>query len=229
VKPHFEDRFQSREDFRAWLGRLREHEHAAARDFTEDFGPRIRAVVRRILDRRVRSVEDWEDVEQNVFRDFFRDSLARYDFQRPGELQAFVECLAQRKAVRANRRWVLCRKRHPDQPLAALGGRDGEPASHEAGPLETVAASDELQHLSEQADELGRAVLWMCADGFSGPEIAHRLGVHERTVRKKRDSLYEVWRGAGAWADGPEGIRQTIRRPSMPLRHGPTRRGKMTG
>jgi RNA polymerase sigma factor (sigma-70 family) len=60
-----------------------------------------------------------------------------------------------------------------------------------------------LAALDAHADERGRKVIRMRVEGFSNVEIAQRIGVTDRTVRRDIESLGEWARDAGGFLAGP--------------------------
>jgi serine/threonine protein kinase len=164
----------------------------AGRTIWDQFAPRLRALVRRHLDNRIRRREDENDILQSVFSSFF---LGQFEgLTRPSsraELWKVLVRITMCKVVNtAHRHKAARRDVRRERPAAR------EPASQSSSPLpqwmlehvdrsqpspeEKAIVLEELKHILQGlSPELRQIVVWKL-EGFTNAEIAASIG---RTVR----------------------------------------------
>jgi RNA polymerase sigma-70 factor, ECF subfamily len=162
----------------------------AARVIWDHFEARLRSLVRRHLDNRIRRREDEQDILQSMYASFCHGQLEGKDTPRSRqELWKLLVRITLCKVINtANRHLAACRDVRRECPAAAR--RDDSSffplwmLDHvdrmQAGPDERLVAIEELERLLQALDEeLRQLVLWKL-DGYTNAEISVMLG---RTVR----------------------------------------------
>jgi DNA-directed RNA polymerase specialized sigma24 family protein len=162
----------------------------AARVIWDHFEARLRSLVRRHLDNRIRCREDEQDILQSMYASFCHGQLVGRP--SPGSRQELWKLLVRITLCKvvntANRHLAARRDVRRERPPA--GRRDD--SSHfpgwmldhvdrmEAGPDDKFVAMEEFERLLQSLPEdLRRIVIWKL-DGYTNAEIADMLG---RTVR----------------------------------------------
>jgi RNA polymerase sigma factor (sigma-70 family) len=139
---------------------------------------------------------DSGDIVQVAWMRFFEDFLPARHFDTSAHLLAFVCGLAYREGQEAHRHYLDCDKRDArrEQSLGDVLGRGAEPAGPGADPSLVAMARDEWEALLSRLPADERAVLELLREGYDCGEVAQRLGVCDRTVRR---SLERARRKAG--------------------------------
>lgn len=163
---------------------------SAVKILLSQYGDHLCRAVRRRLSRRLRPKFDTVDFVQAVWASFFhdRDQLAR--FEDPHQLVAFLTQVANNKVVDECRHRQTqkadvgreCSLSNDADPPLDVPGRDPTPSQvaigHEA--WEQMLADVPAKH---------RQILELRARGETQDEIAGRLGVNEKTVRRVLSKL----------------------------------------
>ncbi|MDA1014625.1 MAG: sigma-70 family RNA polymerase sigma factor [Planctomycetota bacterium] len=177
------------DEFTGLLKRVGQGVEEAERELLQRCGPLILRIVRRRLNRELRSQFDSDDFVQSVWQAFFehRSAVMRFDGQE--SLVAFLARIASNKIIDACRRRLRksaeyanreCSLENPNLDSHVLATSDPTPS-------EVVMAAERLDNLVENAGE--RQMLRLRATGKRFGEIAAELGVSERTVRRVFDKL----------------------------------------
>jgi RNA polymerase sigma factor (sigma-70 family) len=162
--------------FRRLLRQAQAGSDPAARELIDRFGPFILRVIRNRLDPRLRNVFDSADFSQAVWASFFAVPPQKYDFQEPEELVRFLEEVARNKIVEQVRRRLGTRREIPLEDSQKVIAPTAT-ASQEA------IARELWQHaLAKQPHH--QEILNCFRGGLSRKEIAKRMGISERTVRR---------------------------------------------
>ncbi len=158
----------------------------AAAELLERYGPHVQRVVRKRLNRRLRSRFDSLDFVQDVWASFFAGPPGNRHFENPEKLIAFLVTVARNKVVEAVRRGLMTR--HNLNRERSLEGSAAERAEAVAAPTPTpsqvVAAEERLDGLVDKASDQHEDMLYLLKDGNTLEEVASRLGVSERTLRR---------------------------------------------
>ncbi|MCA9113665.1 MAG: sigma-70 family RNA polymerase sigma factor [Planctomycetaceae bacterium] len=156
-----------------------------ARELFARYGRRLAALAEKHLNQRLARRVDGEDVVQSVFRTFFRRS-ARGDFRIDDSVDLW-NLLVQ---ITLNKTRSEARK-HTAERRDVRAEIPGEPDSHlaeqlnrEPGPLEAAAFIDQIESLLEGLPEIYSDILTLRLEGYSQEEIAGRLNITQRTVRR---------------------------------------------
>jgi RNA polymerase sigma-70 factor (ECF subfamily) len=176
------------QEFQALLQRLREGDPAAAQALLDRYGPLVLSVVRRMLHRKMRSKYDSQDFVQDVWASFFTRPAGEQPEPQPAAFAAFLARMARNKVIDAYRKGArrprpgaARRERSLDGSAAFV--RDEKTAASPTASQEAVAR-DELERLKRGHPEHCQRILSLLALGHTNLEIADRLGVNEKTVRR---------------------------------------------
>jgi RNA polymerase sigma factor (sigma-70 family) len=177
---------ESRE-FAALMQRVCAGSQSAARELVERYGTHILRIVRRNLNRKLRTKFDSADFVQAVWASFFALPLDRYNFDQSEALVGFLFHLARNKVVEAVRQRLQTQKYNVnrERPLD-----DGETLSADAipgrdlSPDEIAIAREEWERLLSGQPEHYRQILTGLRDGESQQSIAEQMGLTTRTVRR---------------------------------------------
>jgi RNA polymerase sigma-70 factor (ECF subfamily) len=185
-------------ELHALLDRIRNGDEGAARELLERHEAQVRLVVRRQLPKILRARFDSLDFVQSVWASFFRRIQAGPErFEEPRCLVAFLAQAAKNKVIDQHRR-AASRKCDVRREEPMWAGAFREVAADQDTPSELAQAEEALDRLCDLLPAGRREILRLKADGLSTREIADRLGLGERTVRR---ALMELRRRAGAGSD----------------------------
>lgn len=176
------------------IAQIREGSEAAAWQFIEHYGPHIRRVVQRHLDRRLRGKFDSIDFVQAVWASFFRDPSLIRGFNSPGQIVEYLATSARHKVFDEARRRLGSRKHNIKRELPLDDSAiDSDPR------IATGPTPDEVAMAREAWDELvsmqtsrHQQIVRLRFLGASFPEIAEKLEINERTARKVIDRLLRL-------------------------------------
>lgn len=165
----------------------------AARRLHDRYSGPVRRVVRRLLHERLRQQYDSVDFVQSVWASFFalpRDG----DFTTPHALVAFLSDVAYKKVAEKTRqrlgtlRYDLNREVPLDE---ADTDASGEPLleANTPTPSQHAQADERWLRLLEGLPPGYQLALQMLRDGHSHAEIADRLGVDRKSIRRLLDRL----------------------------------------
>lgn len=185
------------EDFCVLMQRLKTGSEDAARQLFDRYGHHVRRVIRRKLDRHVRTTCDSEDFTQAVWASFFADPVQKHSFDAPEELTAFLATMARHKVIQAYRKRVNTQKRDAkrERPLPDAMSEDGGDAdgglaaARQPTPSQEASAHEQFDRLLQQVPPQYHKVLAMLKLGYTHREIAEELKLNERTVRRVVDRL----------------------------------------
>jgi len=183
-----------------WIENLKEGDEAAAQSLWERYFQRLAGLARQRLGEGQRRVQDEQDVALSVFKSLC-ERAERGDLtgvESRDELWRLLATITVRKAAGQVR----------DATRQKRGGGlvRGDSACEEGG-LDAVASTeptpDFLYQLAEEHhrllealgdDTLRKIVLWKM-EGWTGDEIAGKLGITRRSVERKLERIRELWKG----------------------------------
>jgi RNA polymerase sigma-70 factor (ECF subfamily) len=174
--------------FQEMLERLNSGCPEASRELLERYGPHIQRVIRRRLDRRLRSKFDTIDFVQSVWASFFAHQGTRKPFDSPEAFIAYLAAMAKNKVVDAYRQRLQTKQYNVRRERSISNESTGFAAEHlrspGATPSQYLIADEEWERLLSSQPPAGRRILLMLRQGQSHGEIASEVGVHERTIRR---------------------------------------------
>ncbi len=160
---------------------LRHGDDQAAVALLSEFGPRVLSAVRRRLGRQLRTKFDSDDFVQAVWASFFAHDGGLTRFESADALVAFLVGVASNK-VAAEGRALKTAKRDPDRETRTVS--DESDTSSENTPSQFAVANELWSAMLSRLSPGQRAMVELRLAGHTHVEIAERLGVTERTVRR---------------------------------------------
>jgi RNA polymerase sigma factor (sigma-70 family) len=186
-------------ELRQFLARIRDGDEDAARELLRRYEAKVRLVVRRQLPRLLRSRFDSQDFVQSIWGSFFRRiTTSPTELDDTASLIGFLARAARNKVIDEYRRASGCKQDKRREESMWEGSEPRALADGSDTPIEVAEANEAFSRLRDLLPEDRRTVLDLKAEGLSTVEIAARLGLGERTVRRVIEDLR---RRAGI--DGP--------------------------
>jgi RNA polymerase sigma factor (sigma-70 family) len=184
------DGAQEEGELRRLLARIHDGDEDAARELLRRYEAKVRLVVRRQLPRLLRSRFDSQDFVQSIWGSFFRRIKASpTELAGTENLIGFLARAARNKVIDEYRR-ASSRKQDMRREESIWAGNElRELADGSDTPVEVAEASEAFDRLRELVPESRRTVLNLKAEGLTTVEIAARLGLGERTVRRVLEDL----------------------------------------
>jgi RNA polymerase sigma-70 factor (ECF subfamily) len=184
-----------RGELQAFLARIKAGDEDAARELLSRYEAQVRLVVRRQLPRLLRARFDSLDFLQSVWGSFFRRMGAGpSEFEDPKNLVAFLARAARNKVIDEYRRASSLRGDVRLEESLSAGAYAFDLRDESDTPSEVAQARETLDRLRDLLPEERRNILDLKAEGFTNHEIAGRLGISERTVRR---ALHDLRRRTG--------------------------------
>jgi RNA polymerase sigma-70 factor (ECF subfamily) len=178
--------------FEAAFARACQGSEEDLRQLLHDYGAYIQRVVRSRLDMRLRPKFDSLDFVQMVWASFFAEPGALLRFNNPKQLLKYLAIMARHKVVDEERRRLSDNNRYRATGEQFLGERDSEVAERRSdSPSQCAIARERLQLLESTNCQQEREIMRLRMKGLSYIEIASKLNINERTVRKIVDRLLE--------------------------------------
>jgi RNA polymerase sigma-70 factor (ECF subfamily) len=192
--------------FACLLERARGGDASALRSLLEEFEEDVRTIVRVRLPRLLRSKFDSLDFVQSVWATVFvaRDAQT-VAFADPEHFRNYLAGIARNKVLAEYRRRTRTRKYDltREEPLYLKRGDRLEPRpilAPDPTPSAEAQATERLERLLAGRSPVEAQVVELRRGGLTHREIASRLGVHERSVRRIIEVLE---RRAASQGSGP--------------------------
>ncbi len=174
-------------DDRMILSMFRAGNEQAARELYERYVDRLLALARKRISQRMASRVDPEDIVQSVFRTFFgRVKKGQFRIADQDDLCKLLVRITVHKTLRQ----VAFHKAAKRDP-SLEAGQDGYSAEgiqrvldDEPGHEDAVAFLDQLEHFLAQLRPEERQILEMRMQGYSNDEIAKKLNIYDRKIRR---------------------------------------------
>ena len=174
-----------RED--ALLKLWRAGDEDAARQLFDRYVAQLVALARRRISQRIASRVDAEDIVQSVFRTFFqRARQGEFQIDDPDDLCKLLVKITVHKTLRQ----IAFHKRAKRDAAKEAGQGDGESdhlmavLASEPTPEETTTLLDQMEHFLSKLRPEDRRIIEMRMEGYSNVEIANRLGITDRKIRR---------------------------------------------
>jgi RNA polymerase sigma factor (sigma-70 family) len=173
-------------EFERLIDGVREGSQEAAWDLLERIGPHVHRIVRRMLNRELRSKFDSMDFVQSVWASFFVNRRQIAGFTRPDQLIGFLVIMARNKVVSEHRRRILAvrhdvRREKPADEIPAVEETQVDP---EPSPSEFAIARECWHKIVDGQPELHRQIVLRRYMGDTHEEIAEMLGINRRTITR---------------------------------------------
>jgi RNA polymerase sigma factor (sigma-70 family) len=181
-------------DVRSLVELWRKGDQRAAEQLFTRYVDRLVPLARRRISQRLASRVDPEDVVQSVFRTFFGGlKEGRFDIQSQDDLCKLLMRITIHKTLR-HIAFHKAAKRDPSQET--IQSEEGQEQliqllGREPTPDDAVAFLDQLEHLLSRLGPQERQILEMRLQGYSNEDIAAKLGIYDRKIRR----LFERVRG----------------------------------
>lgn len=173
--------------FSELMRRVEAGDAAAQRALIEQYGNHILRVIRRRLHPRMRVQYDSQDFCQAVWASFFahRSEMAR--FKTDHELLAYLGRMGRNKVVDEVRRRLMSKKDNLNR-THSLNDSDAKldqslPGSSPT-PSQFAMAREQIERLISGQPAKYRRIVEMRAAGATFKDIAERIGINERNVRR---------------------------------------------
>ena len=180
------------DDWEAMIQGLRTGDEGSVRQFCQQYGAALERLAERNLAKRVLRRVGPDDVAQSACRTFLR--RARIGEFELGDTKSLwgILCAITLSKVREQMRFHLRGKRGLDRevhqsPDDSVGGKsaffNNRPTT-EATPADAAEFADQFSRLIESLDEEQRQLIDLKLQQCTNPDIAERMGLSERTVRR---------------------------------------------
>src|SRR3954467_2909024 len=180
--------------------RARAGDQDAWRELFETCYPKVIRVVRRKLDRPMRSLYDSTDFVSDVMKSLAAN-IDRLDFPSLGSLIAFLAQAAEQKVIdEYRRRHTLKRDITRERALVSPDGLDYRPmslASADPTASQVAQASEACERLLAGQAESERTVIELRRQGYTNVEIAEQTGWNIRKVQRFLKELHDTLRNEG--------------------------------
>jgi RNA polymerase sigma factor (sigma-70 family) len=188
----------------SWFELFRKGDEAAARELFDRYVNQVMKLARRHLSRPMAGRVDAEDIAQSVFRTFFQ--RARKGQFQIDEADDLCKLLA-RITVHKTLRQIAFHKRAKRDPHA----ESGEPQEMLLGrltsgptPEEAVQFVDQLENFLKKLQPSERQILELRMEGHNNLEIAAKLGISDRKIRRLMERIRGLAENLGMKASGAE-------------------------
>lgn len=177
----------SETDFRNLILRVSEGSEEAAWEIIDKYGDAIFRAVRRSLNSRMRQRFDSADFVQLVWKSFFHKCAKFERFSTPEEMAAFLVGMARNKVAMEARRCLIRptanmnRERYLDDSNENVGASLRSP---EPDPIDVAIAKERYDEFLRDKPEHYQEIINLSMVGYKQRDIALRVGVDERTVRR---------------------------------------------
>jgi len=180
------------DEFRSLLERLRSGSEDAVSELLEEYGAQVLRVIRRRLNQSLRSKFDSQDFSQAVWKSFFENRAEIASFKTPQDLAKFLQAIAAKKVLGEFRRFHGTEKHDLSREELSVDENDDRlPRSRQPTPSHVVANREEWERLNQNQPTQYRRLLKMRGEGVAYAEIAEKLQLDEKTVRRVIKRLTE--------------------------------------
>jgi RNA polymerase sigma factor (sigma-70 family) len=159
--------------------------------------PKVRRVVRRRLNRSMRSLYDSTDFANDAM-----ESLAanfdQLEFPSVNSLIAFLAQVAEQKVIDEYRRQhTLKRDMSRDRPMFGNDAGPAQLSSDDPSASQLAQANEVHERLLSRPDETEREIIELKQQGYSTNDIAERTGWNIRKVQRFLQNLHDSLTGSG--------------------------------
>ncbi len=178
--------------FESLMGQLRLGSQDAGWELVATYGPHIQTVVRRGLDKRLRSKFDSLDFVQAVWASFFRSPGRLDGIETPEQLIGLLAAFARNKMVdEFRRRYTLKYDVTREVPIEVAVADPESVFTHDPTPSQVAIAREMWERSLESLSPLHQKIVNLRFEGATFDEIAVELQVSKRTAQRVIDRLIE--------------------------------------
>ncbi len=174
-------------EFARLLREIHSGSQEAARAFVAKYGEHIQRVIRHKLEKRLRPKFDSCDFVQEVFLTFFTAPPPAEAFASPEAFMKYLAVMAQNKVGEANRQRLIFQE-HNLNVEKSLEGSARFAAARQPGPDPTASAvfqaKENWEQIVQSEPSTHQPILELLRQGYTQHEIADKLGLSDRTVRR---------------------------------------------
>jgi RNA polymerase sigma factor (sigma-70 family) len=159
----------------------------------EECYPKVRRVVRRRLDRSMRSLYDSTDFASDALENLAAN-LQQLEFPSGNSLIRFLADVAEKKVIDEYRRQhTLKRDVTRERPMFATGpdGVSVQLPSDSPTASQFAQANEVYDRLLNRKDETEKAIIGLRKQGYSNSDIAERTGWNIRRVQRFLEDLHD--------------------------------------
>jgi RNA polymerase sigma-70 factor (ECF subfamily) len=176
------------QEFHALIARVCAGAPDSARELVEKYGSYLLRVIRRRLHKKLRSKFDSQDFVQDVWASFFATVPEAEAFRTPEHLIAYLERLARNRLTDVIRQRMIKARYNVNREQQSLNdsraGRLAPPAARVPTPSTIAMSREEWDRLLAAQPLVYRHILLLRRDGQTLAQIAKKLRISERTVRR---------------------------------------------
>ncbi|WP_425616811.1 RNA polymerase sigma factor [Anatilimnocola sp. NA78] len=184
----FENRSVSEtaKEFAALLQKVQAGSQEAAWQIVQLYGADVHRIVRRTLNRRLRSKFDSMDFVQIVWASFFRTPHKLQDMQSPDQVLAYLVTVAKFKVISEVRRRLQSDKYNVNREAIQADQHQtlGTLVSNAPTASAIAIAKEKWQQILAGEPEQVKQIVELRMKGVTFTAIAAELKIHERTARK---------------------------------------------
>jgi RNA polymerase sigma factor (sigma-70 family) len=184
-------------EFKELLRQIGQGSEDAARQFLDEYGGYIIAVVRKRLHKKLRSKFDSQDFLQDVCVSFFRQPPPPEVFADTQALLKYLAKMARDKVFATSRKRLVRDRFNVNQENSLEGSACVEAhlkPGREPTPSRVALLQDQLERADQELSVPVRMTLRLARLGYTQEEIAGYLGVSLRQVARYMDILRERFR-----------------------------------
>ena len=174
------------DDFQRLLDRVRDGSDRAVQELLDHFGGYVLRAVRRHLNRKLRTRFDSEDFVQAVWASVFENREELAEFDAPENLTRFLIAVATRKVLYQIRGNLGFEKRNIDRERS-LQNTSFTQSLRDTGaatPSQIAIAREQWNRMVNGQPSHYRQIMELRREGGTLSEIAEKVGVNEKTVRR---------------------------------------------
>ena len=188
------------DDLARALEKAQEGDETAWETLFRECYPKVRRVVRRKLDRSMRSLYDSTDFASDVMKSLAAN-LNQLSFPTVEHLIAFLIHVAERKVIDEHRRrHTLKRDVSRERPMYGAEA-DAAPVQLESGEptaSQLAQANETEELLLDRQNEIEKAIIQLRREGHDNTAIADRTGWNIRKVQRFLKDLHDSVMGTGS-------------------------------
>jgi RNA polymerase sigma factor (sigma-70 family) len=176
---------------------LRAGDPRAEQEFWERYGPALQRLAEKRLSSKLQARVGPEDVVQSACRTFLRRARGG-EFQLPDSNALWqVLCVitltkaAEQARFHSRRKRSIAQETSLDHASAYDGAGELGPVDPHGDPVGAVALADQLEQVLASLEERERQVVELKLQDLTNDDVAQRLNLSERTVRRTLKSLQD--------------------------------------